>query len=88
LYCVRVSRLHVIKDTEIAYLALFVLRGHALALQNSVLAVEKKVTETFDAVALPVFYKSLELFDRLDSFFPGNRVVGTCEDGGGGFDAP
>jgi hypothetical protein len=74
-------------DTKTAYLALFILGRHALALQNSVLAVEKEVTETFNAVALPVLYKCLELLNRLDSFFSGNRVVGACEDGGSGFDA-
>jgi len=70
-----------------AYLALFVLGSHALALQHCVLAVQKQVSETFDSVALPVFYKCLELLNRLDAFFPSNRVVGACEYGGGCFDA-
>jgi len=70
-----------------AYLALFVLGSHTLAFQHRVLAVQKQVSEAFDSVALPVFYKRLELLNRLDAFFPGNRVVGACEYGGGCFDA-
>jgi len=70
-----------------AYLALFVLGSHALAFQHRVLAVQKQVSETFNSVALPVFHKRLELLNRLDAFFPSNRVVGACEYGGGCFDA-
>lgn len=55
--------------------ALFVLRAHAVALEHGELTVEEQIAEAFDAVTLPVFYKSLELFDGFDTLFAGNGVV-------------
>jgi hypothetical protein len=62
------------------YLSLFVFRGHALALQDGILAIQKKITEAFDPVALPVLYECFELLDGLHTFFSGNGIIGTGED--------
>jgi hypothetical protein len=63
-----------------SHLTLLVLGAHAVALQHSELAVEQQLAEAFDAMALPVFHQSLELFNSFDALFTGNSIVCTGKD--------
>lgn len=47
---------------------------------------QKKIAKTFYAVALPVFYKLLELLDGFYTLLAGDGVIGTSQDGRGSFD--
>jgi hypothetical protein len=68
-----------------AHISFLVFGAHAVTLQHGELPVKQQFTEPFNSVTLPVFYKSLELFNSFDTFLPSNSVVCTCEDGGSGF---
>ena len=67
------------------YLSLLILGTHALAFQDGVLAMQKKIAEAFYPVALPVLNECLEFFDSFHALLSGNGVVGACEHGGGSF---
>ena len=67
---------------EIAYLALLILGGGAIALQDGVCAIEKQFSEALDPVALPVLYATFEFLDGFDFVFSFNGRIGSCEDAG------
>lgn len=70
-----------LKQKGTTYFSFLVLRAHTLSFQNCVLAVQKKVTKTFYAMAFPVFHKHLEFLDGFDTLLASNCIVGTCKYG-------